>query len=94
MPDFGELMNKAKQLASEHPDQVVKGVEKLEEFVDKKTGGQYGNQIESAGHMVENYLGTQEQGQQAQPGQQAQQSQPGQQAQRGEGGQQSAQNNQ
>lgn len=74
MPDFGELLNKAKQMASEHPDQVVKGVEKLEELVDKQTGGQHGDQIESAGHMIENYLGAHEEpGQpnqnQAQPGQ-------------------------
>lgn len=67
MPDFGELVNKARKLASEHPDQVVKGVEKLEELVDKQTGGQHGDQIESAGHMVENFLGAQEH-----PGQQDQ----------------------
>lgn len=65
MPDFGKLVNKAKQMASEHPDQVVKGVEKLEELADKQTGGQYGNQVESAGHMVENFLGAHEE-----PGQQ------------------------
>lgn len=72
MPDFGELLNKAKQMASEHPDQIAKGVEKLEEFVDKQTGGEYDSQVESAGHMVENYLGAQEPGRQNQGGQQNQ----------------------
>lgn len=60
MPDFGELINKAKQMAGEHPDQVVTGVEKLEEFVGKETGGKFEGQIESAGHMIENFLGVHE----------------------------------
>jgi len=72
MPDFGELLNKAKQMASEHPDQVVKGVEKLEDLVDKQTGGEHGSQIESAGHMVENFLGVHEEPGQQNPGQQNQ----------------------
>ncbi|MBO0820864.1 MAG: antitoxin [Nocardiopsaceae bacterium] len=76
MPDFGELVNKAKNMASEHPDQVAKGVDKLQELVDKKTGGQYSDQIESAGDAVENYLGGREPGQdqrgQDQRGQQGQ----------------------
>jgi hypothetical protein len=90
MPDFGELVNKAKNMASEHPDQVAKGVDKLEELVDKKTGGQYSGQVESAGNAVENFLGTQEPGQrQDQQGQEDQQGQPGRQD---EGWQQDTQN--
>lgn len=97
MPDFGELLNKAKKMASEHPDQVAKGVEKLEELVDKQTGGEHSSQIESAGHAVENYLGAHESGQQGQAGQQrqpGQQRHPGQQgqsAQQDQGGQQGGQ---
>src|SRR5262249_5076176 len=64
MPDFGEFVNKAKDMAGEHPDQVAKGIDKLEEFVDNKTGGQYSGQIESAGNAVGNYLGAQGTGQQ------------------------------
>jgi hypothetical protein len=75
MPDFGELVNKAKNMASEHPDQVATGVDKLEELVDKKTGGQYSDQIESAGNAVENFLGTQEPGQENEDGRQDAQNQ-------------------
>lgn len=70
MPDFGELVNKAKQMAGEHPDQVVKGVEKLEELVEKQVGGQHHDQVEGAGHMIENFLGVHENEGQQNPGQQ------------------------
>lgn len=72
MPDFGELINKAKQMAGEHPDQVVQGVEKLEELVDRQTGGKFENQIESAGHMIEGFLGVHEHPGQQNQGQQNQ----------------------
>jgi hypothetical protein len=61
MPDFGKLINKAKEMAGQHPDQVSKGLEKAEDLVDKKTGGQYHNQVENAGHAAANYLGAQDQ---------------------------------
>jgi hypothetical protein len=57
MPDFGELFDKAKDLAGEHPDQVHSGVEKAEEFAKGKFGGQFGDQIEQGGNAVENFLG-------------------------------------
>jgi hypothetical protein len=60
MPDFEELMNKAKDLAGEHPDQVHKGVEKGEELVEKKLGGAFGDQIEQGGNLIEGFLGVHE----------------------------------
>lgn len=87
MPNFGELINKAKQLAGQHPDQVSKGIEKIEELADKQTGGKYHDQVEGVGHAAENYLGApnpdnpggQPQGNQqgGQPGNQQNPNQPG-----------------
>lgn len=57
MPDFGKFINKAKEMAGQHPDQVAKGLEKIEDLADKQTGGQYHNQVENAGHAAANYLG-------------------------------------
>ncbi|HEX4831015.1 MAG TPA: antitoxin [Trebonia sp.] len=62
--DFGELVDKAKQVAGEHPDQVHEGVEKAEDFVEQKSGGQFGDRIEQAGGLVEGFLGVQEADQQ------------------------------
>ncbi len=60
MPDFEELMNKAKDLAGKHPDQVHKGVEKVEELVEKKLGGEFGDQVEQGGNLIEGFLGVHE----------------------------------
>jgi MT0933-like antitoxin protein len=66
MPNFGKLIEKAKELAGKHPDQVNKGVDKAEQTADEKTGGKYGSQIHEAGDRAEGYLGTQGQGPQGQ----------------------------
>lgn len=58
MPDFEGLIEKAKDLAGKHPDQVHKGVEKAEEIAEKKLGGQFDDQIEQAGNLVEGFLGS------------------------------------
>jgi len=60
MPDFEELLGKAKDLAGKHPDQVHKGVEKAEELAEKKLGGEFGGQVEQAGNMLEGFLGVHE----------------------------------
>ena len=56
MPDFKSLINKAKELAGRHPDQVHSGVDKGEEVAKDKLGGQHGDQIDQAGDKVEGYL--------------------------------------
>lgn len=62
MPNFGKLIDKAKELAGKHPDQVDKGVSQAEHVADEKTGGKYDTQIKQAGDRAEDYLGTQGQG--------------------------------
>ena len=64
MPDFGNLFDKAKDLAGEHPDQVHQGVEKIEEFADGKLGDKFSGQVEQAGNALEGFLGVHEQGHQ------------------------------
>jgi len=60
MPDFKGLMNKAKDLAGKHQDQVSKGVDKAEDVVEKKLGSDHSDQIHQGGDMVEGALGVNE----------------------------------
>jgi hypothetical protein len=60
MPDFKGLMNKAKELAGKHPDQVDKGVQKGEDLAEKKVGSNYDSQIKKGGDMAEGALGVNE----------------------------------
>ena len=60
MPDFGGLINKVKDLAGKHPDQVHDGVDKAEDLAKEKLGGEYGDQIEQGGDAVEGFLGVNE----------------------------------
>lgn len=69
MPNFGKLMDKMKQLAGKHPDQVNKGVDKAEQAADQKTGGKYDSQVQQAGDRAEGFLGTQGSQGQGTPGQ-------------------------
>ncbi|HEY0932135.1 MAG TPA: antitoxin [Trebonia sp.] len=57
MPEFGELFEKAKELAEQHPDQLHQGVEKIEELADGKLGGKFSGQVEQAGNALEGFLG-------------------------------------
>lgn len=60
MPDFRGLMNKAKELAGKHPDQVDKGVKKGEDLAENKLGSNYDGQIKQGGDYVEGTLGVNE----------------------------------
>ena len=60
MPDFKALMNKAKDLAGKHQDQVDKGVDKGEEVAEKKLGNNHDAQIKQGGDVVEGALGVNE----------------------------------
>src|SRR5215472_15420998 len=62
MPDFSEFEDKAKQLASEHPDQVDEGLKRAGEFADQRTGGRFGDEIQQGEQRAEEYLGTSGQG--------------------------------
>jgi len=61
MPDW---MDEAKNLAGEHSDMVDKGLDQAEQFAENKTGGQFNSEIEGADQQAENYLGTDQQGNQ------------------------------
>ena len=69
MPDFSEFEDKAKQLASEHPDQVDEGLKRAGEFADQRTGGQFGDEIQQGEQRAEGYIGTSGSGQSSQGGQ-------------------------
>jgi hypothetical protein len=45
-PSMGGFMDKAKEFADEHDEQVDQGLEKAGDFADEKTGGKYGEQID------------------------------------------------
>ena len=69
MPDFSEFEDKAKQLASEHPDQVDEGLKHAGEFADQRTGGQFGDEIQQGEQRAEGYIGTSGSSQSSQGGQ-------------------------
>ena len=69
MPDFSEFEDKAKQLASEHPDQVDEGLKRAGEFADQRTGGHFGDEIQQGEQRAEGYIGTSGSGQSSQGGQ-------------------------
>jgi hypothetical protein len=50
------LLDKAKNLAGKHSDQVKAGIDKAEDLVDKKTKGKYSGQIDSAGDKAADYV--------------------------------------
>jgi len=50
------LLGTAKKAAAEHPDQVKSALAKVEDAVDKQTGGTHHTQIVKAGDKAEQYL--------------------------------------
>ncbi len=52
MGTFSDLAKKAKNLASSHPDQADKAVERGEEFVDERTGGRFDEQTDKVGDAL------------------------------------------
>ena len=67
MPDW---MDEAKNLASEHADMVDKGLDEGEQFAENKTGGKFNSEIEGGEQQAENFLGTDNQGNQDDQGNQ------------------------
>ena len=43
---MGEFMDKAKDFADQHDEQVDQGLDKAGDFADQKTGGKYDQQID------------------------------------------------
>jgi len=54
---MSDFLDQAKKLASEHEDLVDKGLDKANEMADEKTGGRFGDQIDTAQDKAEDYLG-------------------------------------
>ncbi|QQS01303.1 MAG: antitoxin [Austwickia sp.] len=55
--DVKGLIAKAKDLARSNPDKVRSGVDKVEEVVNRKTGGKYADQVAKGAAAAENALG-------------------------------------
>ncbi|MEU3222929.1 antitoxin [Streptomyces sp. NPDC006976] len=51
------MLDKIKGMIKGHPDQARQGVEKGGDFVDKRTGGKYGKQVDSAQKKLNDQLG-------------------------------------
>ena len=54
---IGDMVNKAKDLAADHPDQVDQGIDKAGDAVDQRTGGQHAEQVDKAQDAVRDRLG-------------------------------------
>ncbi|GAB3448889.1 hypothetical protein GCM10027517_34460 [Phycicoccus ginsengisoli] len=55
--DFNEIVDEAKKLAGEHPEQAKAALDKAEEILDERTGGRFDDQIKKGGDAVEGQLG-------------------------------------
>ena len=54
---IGDFVDKAKDLAGQHPDQVDQGIDKAGDAVDQRTGGQHAEQVDKAQDAVRERLG-------------------------------------
>ena len=54
---IGDIVNKAKDLAADHPDQVDQGIDKAGDAVDARTGGTHVSQVDKAQEAVKGRLG-------------------------------------
>jgi hypothetical protein len=55
--DFNEMVDEAKQLAADHPDQAKIVLDKAEGILDERTGGQFTDHIHQGGDALEGKLG-------------------------------------
>lgn len=53
---FDKLRRKASKAASEHPDTINKGLGKVGDIVDKKTGGKYADKIDKGERSAGRFL--------------------------------------
>lgn len=83
MSQWSDELQKAEQLAKDHPQQADEAIQKGEQFAEGQTGHRFDQQIGAAGDQVEQRYGGGQQGQQngAQGGQGQQQGQDQQQGQ-------------
>lgn len=62
-----DLFRKAQSLAQQRPDQVRGALDKLEDMVDKRTGGKHADKVDKASDFIEGRLGIRRPGGQDQP---------------------------
>lgn len=57
---FNELKQKAQDVLAQHPDKVQQGIDKVEDFADKRTRGKYSDQIAKGADLLKQRLGKQD----------------------------------
>ena len=55
--NFDEIVNDAKKLADEHPEQAKEALDKAEGIVNERTGNKYTDQVTKGEDAVEGQLG-------------------------------------
>jgi hypothetical protein len=58
---LGDIVNKVKDLAADHPDQVSQGIDKAGDAVDERTGDKYVGQVDKGQDALRDHLGGAEQ---------------------------------
>jgi hypothetical protein len=53
---FDDIRNKAEDLAEEHGDKIVDGIDKAADLADQRTGGQHGDKIDSGAEKAKAYV--------------------------------------
>lgn len=53
---IGDFVDKAKDLASEHEDQVTEGIDKAANMADEKTEGKYSDQIDQGVEKAKDFV--------------------------------------
>jgi hypothetical protein len=51
------IFDKAKDALSDHPEQVDKGIDKLGDLADQKTGGKYADKVDKGQDLARDRLG-------------------------------------
>jgi hypothetical protein len=52
-----DIVEQIKGVAADHETEIVDGIEKIGDFVDDKTGGQYAAQVDQAQSFLKDQLG-------------------------------------
>ena len=55
--DFNEILNDAKKLADEHPEQAKEALDKAEGIVNERTGGKYTGEVTKGEDALEGQFG-------------------------------------
>jgi hypothetical protein len=53
---FDDIRDKAEDLAEQHGDKIVEGIDKVADLADERTGGQHHDKIESGAEKARDYV--------------------------------------